>query len=231
MGERTVPLLPILVFGIHLLSAAVILRGKPWKEKVLPCAAALPELLLLFGAPSAVSVFWGVNLLFALGCHLLFSLQKSEAVLRGLAAALGIALILLFALLRPAQPLRTWILVIGAGLLLAFPLIRHEFRKHHPGKAKAVAEKPDGKIFFLACAAMAVLTGLTIPAAVIASSPDEFVDLAAYHSPLRYILNTFLISAGTFLLWCPVYYRMSSRPSRLKRMTAKNMVMQRKVTL
>lgn len=216
MGERTVPLLPILVFGIHLLSAAVILRGRPWKEKVLPCAAALPELLLLFGAPSAVSVFWGVNLLFALGCHLLFSLQKSEAVLRGLAAALGIALILLFALLRPAQPLRAWLLVIGAGLLLAFPLLRHEFRKHHPGKTKAVAEKPDGKIFFLACAAMAVLTGLTIPAAVIASSPDEFVDLAAYHSPLRYILNTFLISAGTFLLWCPVYYRMSGRPSRTR---------------
>ena len=54
------------------------------------------------------------------------------------------------------------------------------------------------------------LLGVLIPSSVIVSSPSEFVNIAAYKDPLRYVLSTFLITAGALLIWLPVFYYLAS---------------------
>ena len=74
----------------------------------------------------------------------------------------------------------------------------------------------NGSIFFTCCIILTILTGILIPSAVINASPAEFVDLNAYQSPMRYLLSSFLLAAGTFLIWCTVYYSLSHPKARRK---------------
>ena len=60
-------------------------------------------------------------------------------------------------------------------------------------------------IFFSACAVLTILTGLLIPSALISYSPAEFVELNALRSPLVYVFHSFLLAAGTFLIWSVIF--------------------------
>ena len=94
------------------------------------------------------------------------------------------------------------------------------FRIWPPKKAEEEtgAEKPKHlkSVFYAACIALTLLCGVLIPSAVIKSSPGEFVDAAAVADPLRYVLQSLLLSAGTFLIWGSVYYRLAKKSSRGK---------------
>ena len=57
---------------------------------------------------------------------------------------------------------------------------------------------------------LTILTGMVIPSTVIASSPAEFVSTVAYMDPLHYIISSLCISAGLFLLWCSIFYYLTS---------------------
>ncbi|MCR5105558.1 MAG: YidC/Oxa1 family membrane protein insertase [Eubacterium sp.] len=57
---------------------------------------------------------------------------------------------------------------------------------------------------------LTVLVGLAIPSALISSSATEFVVTANPINPLHYVFNTFLVSAGFFLIWSSVFYFISS---------------------
>ena len=89
------------------------------------------------------------------------------------------------------------------------------------GKAAAeTAEiRADGKwVFWLSGAFLALLTGLLIPSEVIRSSTAEFLNLHYLQDPMRYLLSSFLLAAGTFVLWCGIYFSMSGK--RAKRVLA-----------
>ena len=89
--------------------------------------------------------------------------------------------------------------------------------KEKPEKEISKAKVKTAKgIFIGACLTLTVLMGLLIPTAVIKSSPGEFVDAAAAANPLRYVLHTLLLAAGTFLIWFNVYYRLAKKSARPK---------------
>ena len=69
-------------------------------------------------------------------------------------------------------------------------------------------------IFFTSCALLTILTGLLIPSALIADSPAEFVEMNAFRSPLIYVLHSFLLSAGTFLIWSVIFYLLAEEKRR-----------------
>lgn len=73
-------------------------------------------------------------------------------------------------------------------------------------------------IFWFSSAFLVVLTGLLIPSAVIKSSTEEFLDIRYLLNPSRYLLHTFLLAAGFFLLWCGIYFWLSG--NRAKRFFA-----------
>ena len=79
--------------------------------------------------------------------------------------------------------------------------------KKHAWKCPAFLErKPSPGFFFLAAAFLALLTGALIPSAVISSSPSEFLDYGAVLHPFWYIVNSLLLSTGTFVVWLGIFY-------------------------
>ena len=99
--------------------------------------------------------------------------------------------------------------------LRRFPLPKILPRRSRAANSESKAGA-SGTVFFTCCIMMTVLMGILIPSTVINASPAEFVDLNAYQSPLRYLLSSFLLAAGTFLIWCGVYYGLSAPAGRRK---------------
>ena len=81
-----------------------------------------------------------------------------------------------------------------------------------PEKAASSAgtdRAPDRRLFFGAAAFLTVLTGLLIPAACIAASPQEFVYRELFFHPLWYVLSALCYAAGFFIFWLGVFYWLS----------------------
>ena len=91
-----------------------------------------------------------------------------------------------------------------------------------PGKPatdrSAAADRPYRFIFPACCVFLTILLGILIPSAIVSASPAEFVELDDFRSPLRYLLSSALLAAGTFLVWCVIFFRLSSGKGR-KRFT------------
>ena len=92
------------------------------------------------------------------------------------------------------------------------------FRKRKPVPAKAADSTEKSRnasvLFFSCCVFLTILTGILIPSAIVNASPGEFVEITDFRSPLRYVLYSALPAAGTFLIWCSVFFRLSSGNGR-----------------
>ena len=212
----TVNVLPVLMTVINLVSGAVYTRGQPWKNKIQLYAMALVFLVLLYNSPAGLVIYWTLNNLFSLCKNIFAKLKHPGAVLRiGCSAAgLFLAAVALFRLSPSLTDRRIhWLYVAAAVLQL--PLLWGGFRKRHPaGEVPPEKSRQHRAVFFVCCLLMTVLTGVLIPSAVISSSPAEFVQAGHYQSPLRLIGSSFLLAAGTFLIWVVLYYGMASAKAR-----------------
>lgn len=72
----------------------------------------------------------------------------------------------------------------------------------------------DWRLFLLACLAMAVLTGVLIPSALIDDSTVSFITHADYLSPFWHLLFTLALAMGAFVLWPAVFYGLAGNGSK-----------------
>ena len=86
------------------------------------------------------------------------------------------------------------------------PMLKKD--KEKPAKAKTYT--PCAKNFVLGALFLVMLIGLVIPASLVAASPEEFISLNAYRSPLIFVGITFCVAAGFFLVWCGIIYYVGS---------------------
>lgn len=70
-------------------------------------------------------------------------------------------------------------------------------------------------VFILAAVFMSVLTGLLIPLAYLSASPEEFVNLNDPQNPLKYLLTSFFVSVGFFIMWPGVFYYLANKKTRI----------------
>lgn len=131
---------------------------------------------------------WGIRIHYLLAALLFFGL--SYASLSG------------FALYR----------LVSESLRLLFCFYRKKQRALFP----AAGSRQDHVLFALNAIYLVILTGVQIPSSVIRSAPTDFINAADYHSPLLYVLSTFLMAAGTFIFWFGIIYTViSSRAKRI----------------
>ena len=175
----TINVLPVLMTAINVVSSAIYLKGFPLKTKIQLYAMAAFFLVFLYNSPSCLVFYWTLNNLFSLVKTIFYKLKNPKKVLKIMLAVctLGISLLI--------------------GKLISL------FRAK---RGEVEAPKPDKKVFLLSCAVLAILSGLMIPSSVIGASPQEFVDIYAFHNPLNYLLVSGAMSCGTFLVWVPVFY-------------------------
>ena len=203
LGGTAIHLLPVLMTLISIVSGAVYTRGLPRRESLQLYGMALVFLVLLYGAPSGLALYWTLNNAFSLVKNLLRKIadQTEKGPAKGLgtdpaAERRGNAE-------RPAESLKT---AYGAAETFGKP----------DGSAGGDAQENRAarQVFCGSCVLLTVLLGVLIPSAVIGASPGEFVVIRAFQSPLRYVLFSAVTATGTFLIWFMLLFRLSSEKGR-----------------
>ena len=89
--------------------------------------------------------------------------------------------------------------------------------RKHPQKGiidRFIEQKPNTALFILPATFLSVLTGLLIPLAYLSASPEEFINVINPQNPLRYIITSFFISVGFFIVWPGVFYYLANKNAK-----------------
>ena len=176
---------------------------------------ALIFLVLLYKSPAGLVFYWTLNNLFSLFKNVFYKLKDPGKILRICASLAGLFLLGYF-LLHPFPAKRVQFLGIVCALLLELPLLLSLLGAKAEERAGESESAKEGDRLFLLCGIfLTILTGVLIPSAVIKASPSEFVNIKLYRSPLWYIASSFLMAAGTFIVWFGIFYRIANE--KLKR--------------
>ena len=216
LGSLSVNLLPILMTAVNIVSSRIYAKDLSRKDKLQLYGMALIFLVLLYNSPSGLVFYWTLNNVFSLFKNIVYTAKNKRAVACSLMSGLGLAF-LAYALLVNRTRSFGAMLVLLLGILFQFPTLRCLIWRKRGIRRDAQAEEPNGKlspVFLFGCLFLAVLTGVLIPSSVVKASPAEFVVPTEYYSPLRYVLSAFLLSAGTFLLWFPLFYYLARNRAR-----------------
>ncbi|MBQ7715605.1 MAG: membrane protein insertase YidC [Clostridia bacterium] len=205
IGGTAINLLPIIMTAVNLISCVIFTKDSPLKTKIQLYAMALFFLFFLYSSPSGLVFYWTLNNIFSLIKTIFYKLKNPKKVLAYLAAICGTAAIVysLF-IFNGGTPFKKGVVALF-GAVLILPLI---FTYVKLPKRSAEEPKPDKKLFFVCALFLAVLTGITIPASVISSSPQEFLVTNPVLHPIWYIVNAFCIALGTFVVWLGVFYKL-----------------------
>ncbi len=195
-----VNLLPLSMTLINIAAGAVYTKGFAVKEKLQLYGMALVFLVILYNSPSGLVLYWTMNNVFSLIKNIFYKLKNPLKIFFiGVCACAAVMDIYLLA----AGFKYAFLAIAGTLLIGCIPLI---LKLWH-----AVLVKTTGPLLlspklrltlFATCAVgLCVLSGLYIPSSVIASSPGEFSYIDSYASPLFFIANVLLQSAGLCIFW------------------------------
>lgn len=208
IGSFPVNILPILMTTINIISGIIYTKGHPIKEKIQVYGLAAVFLVLLYRSPAGLVFYWLLNNVFSLVKNVFYKLKDPKKALNILFAVSGLAIIV-SSLIRTDLDVRQKTLLCISGVLLSLPLAAGYIKK--PLIKFPVKERSDSKgIFFFGALFMAIFSGVFIPTNVISASTSEFIDMFTYKNPIMYIVNSFILSLGFFVLWGGVFYFFSS---------------------
>lgn len=214
VGGLTIHVLPIVMTLINFISSAIYTKGFPLKDKLQLYGMAVIFLVLLYGSPSGLVLYWTLNNLFSLLKNLFYKFKNPRLVLCALLAAVGAALLVFGLFFFHPENWKQKPVVLAVALLLLLPLALYLLRRARPALAAVRLSAQDTRLFLSGCVFLAVLTGLLIPSAVVSSSPAEFVLAADLYSPLRHVGNAALLAFGLFVVWLGIFYYMAAPGSR-----------------
>ena len=218
----SINLLPILMTLINVISSEIYMKGHPFKDKIQLHGMALIFLVLLYDSPSGLVLYWTLNNVFSLVKNIVNGSKRPKLCVSIFMSLVGF-LAFFYAFFSYKGPNNYKLAIILIGLLFHLPSIINLIRMKMPAKTKEAKEsselsaeqkKADNRLFLYGASFLTIMTGLLIPAAVIRSSPAEFVLVTDFHSPLRYVFLSFLMAAGLFLIWCGLFYFLSKPKSR-----------------
>uniref|UniRef100_UPI00405626CF YidC/Oxa1 family membrane protein insertase n=1 Tax=Agathobacter sp. TaxID=2021311 RepID=UPI00405626CF len=210
VGGISINFLPILMTLVNVVSSAIYLKGFPLKTKIQLYAMALFFLVFLYTSPSGLVFYWTLNNVFSLVKTLFYKLKNPKKVLSILFSAVGVAVLGYNLFIYQAPNMKREFFMLGLGIAFQAPVIITLLKEKIHFNRKNVELRNDRKIFILGALFLTVLVGVLIPSALIAASPQEFIDVAYFHNPIGYIVNSLCLAAGTFLVWMGVFYWLAS---------------------
>ncbi len=200
-------ILPVIMTVVNWISTAVYSRELGIREKIQAYGLSLIFLILLYNSPSGLVVYWICNNVFSL-CK---NLYKEQIKNKKLFAVIVLLLPVLHYVFNELVIMGRMNMISGNGyflLLLSAPLIIYVMWHVGPVRKKLgsfAGKMPDpagaGYIIIVLMLAMAVLYGLVIPSAVAAAAPEEFVGAVGSTDAMGYVLNTFFVYIGLFVIW------------------------------
>lgn len=206
LGSLTVNILPILMTVINVVSCVIYLKGFPLKSKIQLYGMAIFFLIFLYTSPSGLVFYWTLNNLFSLIKTIFYKLKNPQLILRYLTLIVGGVFVIFGAFFYDSPSAAKKIFLVAVGIALMIPMFWPIIRTKLPAKEKVAVLPPKRGTFFLTGLFLTILVGLLIPSTFIADSPQEYVDISYFHNPLWYVLSSFCMAAGFFLVWMRVFY-------------------------
>ena len=210
----TVNLLPIIMTCVNLVSCVIFTKGSPLKTKLQLYAMALFFLVFLYDSPSGLVFYWTLNNVFSLVKTIFYKLKHSKKILLAMASLAGLASLVYGLCFQSMPTLRRTAFFVLCGVVLQLPLVYSLVKTRLGLDKKLAAQTGNKKIFLTGALLLAVLIGLLIPSAVIRSSPQEFVDLTLYRNPVLYLVSSFCLAFGAFVVWLGVFYWLAKPSAR-----------------
>lgn len=215
----TINIMPILMTTINIVSAYIFTKNFPLKTKIQLHGMALFFLVFLYNSPSGLVFYWTLNNLFNLVKTVVYKLDnpKKGAQFALLLCGLVIIVYSLFFLQHPTTKKKLF------GIICAFLLnashitniIKKMLTREYSFK-KIDCERNNSRLFFSCGLFLALLIGAVIPSAVISASPQEFVILQNFQQPIWYVVYTFAVAVGFFIIWFGVFYWLAPKHYRIR---------------
>ncbi len=210
IGGLDINLLPILMTAINVISSTIYLKGFPVKTKIQLYAMSAFFLVFLYTSPSGLVFYWTLNNVFSLVKTIFYKLKNPRKVLGVLFSVVGVVAAVFGLFVYDNPSIRRKIFIVGLGVLLQLPMILYVLRDKIKRDTDKKEPSHDKKFFLVGALLLTALVGLLIPSALLAASPQEFVDIMSFYNPLWYVVNALCLSAGTFLVWLRVFYWLAS---------------------
>ena len=203
-----VNVLPIAMTAINCVSSAIYTKGFPLREKLQVYGLAAVFLLILYGSPAGLVVYWTMNNVFSLIKNIFYKFKNPTKAFYLTCAAAAVAFLLFTHLSHRFNTNKKVAFTLFCAIILLLPLFiaackrlisRCLFPLHD--------NSPERTALFLSCAAaLAVLVGAAIPSLLISSSVAEFCGNRGYENPAWFVKNAFLQVAGLCFLWPVLVY-------------------------
>lgn len=215
IGGVSINVLPIIMTVVNLVSCVIFTKGDPLKSKIQLYGMALFFMVFLYQSPSGLVFYWTLNNVFSLVKTVLYKMKNPGKVIRSICSIAGAVLIIygLFLYSYQYNSIRRKIFLTGLGILLQMPILYHLIKRKQ--KERTVYSEGSGKVFFAGTLFLTVLTGGLIPSAVIKASPQEFVELTSFFHPLWFVVSSFCMAAGFFMLWAGVFYYLAKPSAKI----------------
>ncbi len=210
IGGMSVNLLPIIMTLVNIVSSAIYLKGFPLKTKIQLYGMAIFFLVFLYTSPAGLVFYWTLNNVFSLVKTIFYKLKNPRKVLTILASLLGVAVFIFGVGFYETTAFRRKLFIIGMGVILQLPALIGLIQSKMKVKVTKTPEQNDKKVFIMGALFLTILLGALIPSNLIAASPQEFIDITYFYSPMWYIVSTMCLAGGTFLVWMGVFYWLAS---------------------
>lgn len=204
LGGITVNLLPIIMTAVNLVSCVIFTKGSPLKAKLQLYVMALFFLVFLYTSPSGLVFYWTLNNVFSLVKTVFYKLKNPGKVLSIICFAVGILLAVFAFFFYQKLMLKKTVFLLGITICLELPIICGIMKNKI--KWRRVQNAADKKVFFEGGIFLSVLTGVLIPSAVIEAAPLDFVEITDFYNPLWFIVSSFCLAFGIFVVWMGVFY-------------------------
>lgn len=202
--------LPILMTAINVIASAIYLKGHPLKTKIQLYAMAAFFLVFLYTSPAGLVFYWTLNNVFSLGKNCFNKLENPGQALKILAAAVGVYLLGLGGIFYQDPSLKKRLIILIIGVALLVPFAATFFKNKIKIKVAKTEATPNKKVFVLGALVLSAVVGLLIPSTILGASPQEFIDINYFHNPLWYLVSSFCLAFGTFMVWFGVFYWLAS---------------------
>lgn len=213
IGGIVINVLPILMTLINILSGAVYSKGFPLKTKLQMYGLAGLFLVVLYNSPAGLVFYWTLNNVFSLGKNIFSRVKcaRKAGILALFAAGAGI---FVYSGLFYQASLKRKLFVMAIGAVLMLPWLWQRLGAKIPARKEKVQLQPNNKLFTLCCVLITILLGALIPSTYIASSVLEFVESRQFYHPALYVLRSFCMAVGMFLVWLRVFYWLANEKGK-----------------
>lgn len=197
---------PFIMTAVNLVSCIIFTKGSPAKTKIQLYGMAVFFLIFLYDSPSGLVFYWTLNNIFSLVKTIFYKLKNPRKVINFISGITGVGICIYGILGHASSKPRMMLFLVMLGIMMQFPMVFTYVKDQGYIKAGKAIRVADKKNFLMGGLFLSVLTGILIPSAVIKSSPQEFVSTTLFYHPAWFIVSSFCMAFGIFVIWMGVFY-------------------------